>query len=132
MDAGENCEPLHVRIDRKLQGNLSTNSLNRSIFNVPSHLRQVNEAAYEPQAISIGPYHHGKDHLKTMEVFKLYYLKVILHSRNETSVKRYVMALDYMKEAARRSYSEPLDHIGGDEKFVEMMLLDGCFIVELV
>ncbi|GKV29564.1 hypothetical protein SLEP1_g38479 [Rubroshorea leprosula] len=30
----------------------------------------------------------------------------------------------------RKFYSEPLDHIGRKE-FVEMMLLDGCFIIEL-
>lgn len=54
-------EPLHLRIGRKLnQGYISTDSLSRSIFRVPNHLRKVNEAAYEPQAVSIGPYHHGK------------------------------------------------------------------------
>lgn len=56
---------------------------------------------------------------------------MLLERRNETSLERYVMELEKMEADARRFYSEPLHHICGDE-FVEMMLIDGCFIVELV
>ncbi|GKU96118.1 hypothetical protein SLEP1_g9387 [Rubroshorea leprosula] len=102
-----------------------------SIFKVPNQLRQTNEKAYEPHIISIGPYHRGKDHLKPMEEHKIHYLKVLLRQRNENSVARYVLALKAMEEAARKCYAEHLDHVD-EEAFVEMMLLDGCFIVELI
>ena len=37
---------------------------------MPHRLRQVNQAAYEPELISIGPYHRNKQHLRDMEEIK--------------------------------------------------------------
>ncbi|EEF48785.1 hypothetical protein RCOM_1575280 [Ricinus communis] len=48
------------------------------IYKVPEKLRKVNEAAYTPQFVSIGPLHHGEKCLKKMEVQKLRYLKCFL------------------------------------------------------
>ncbi|CAL2240903.1 unnamed protein product [Prunus armeniaca] len=45
----------------------------RCIYRVPNKLRKVNEAAYTPQLISIGPFHHGKPELKDMENHKRIY-----------------------------------------------------------
>ncbi|GLT40124.1 hypothetical protein SLA2020_142800 [Shorea laevis] len=124
--------PLHVQISRKLHGDVSTDWLNCSIFKVPNHLRQINKQAYEPQVIAIGPYHHGKNpQLEKMEVYKMFYLKMLLRRRRESGLERYVTALEGMEEKARKFYSEPINHSGG-ENFVEMMLLDGCFIIELI
>ena len=36
------------------------------IYRVPQKLRKVNEDAYAPMLISIGPFHQGKENLKKM------------------------------------------------------------------
>jgi hypothetical protein len=45
------------------------------IYRVPHDLRRLNEGAYTPQCISIGPFHHGDKRLKTMEKLKVRYFK---------------------------------------------------------
>ncbi|CAL2240902.1 unnamed protein product [Prunus armeniaca] len=50
----------------------------RCIYRVPNKLRKVNEAAYTPQLISIGPFHHGKPELKDMENHKKKYCENFL------------------------------------------------------
>ncbi|GKV45284.1 hypothetical protein SLEP1_g52389 [Rubroshorea leprosula] len=121
---------VQVRIDGWIQ-TLPANSFSwPKIFQVPHYLRKLNEEAYEPKIISIGPYHRQKDHLKAMETQKVRFLKDLLQRRNENSAQRYVEAMTDMMERARKCYSESL--VISDEEFLEMMVLDGCFTVELI
>ncbi|GKV06844.1 hypothetical protein SLEP1_g18671 [Rubroshorea leprosula] len=129
-DEHEATDRLATRIDEKLPS-FSTVSL-PMCFKVPNLLRQTNEKAYEPQIISIGPYHHGKDHLKGMEAHKMFYLNRLLQRRGETGVRKYVMALKDKEEKIRKCYAEPLIHNIDGDALVEMMLLDGCFIIEII
>ncbi|GKV10425.1 hypothetical protein SLEP1_g21789 [Rubroshorea leprosula] len=124
-------EALLDKINRKLQDPALINSSSRRIFMVPNPLREINEKAYDPLVISIGPYHYGKKHLKAMEVQKMKSLKSILDRGRENSVDKYVMALKEMEEEIRRFYSENLDHIDRQD-LVEMMLLDGFFIIDFI
>ncbi|EOY13881.1 Uncharacterized protein TCM_032580 [Theobroma cacao] len=96
---------------------------------VPHQLRQVNESAYEPQLISIGPYHHGKQHLIEMEVYKKRCLQRILERNDEQNDHRYRDAIDFVR--ARKWYSPSLPK-DIEAKFDAIMLVDGCFIVELL
>ncbi|XP_059631051.1 UPF0481 protein At3g47200-like [Cornus florida] len=102
----------------------------RCIFKVHEKLRKINPDAYEPAIVAIGPYHRGKTNLQGMEKIKLHYLKSLLVRRKETSAERYVIAMRALEEEARKCYAEPIGV--SSEEFVHMMLLDGCFIVELV
>ena len=45
------------------------------IYRVPKKLREVNNDAYTPKLISIGPLHHGESELHAMEMLKLRYLR---------------------------------------------------------
>jgi len=44
------------------------------IYKVPDPLRKLNKEAYTPQVISVGPFHHGGEKLRTMEKYKVRYL----------------------------------------------------------
>ncbi|KAJ9128818.1 hypothetical protein P3X46_034444 [Hevea brasiliensis] len=126
--ANEDCVTIDINeMLKKLESQVSSDSC---IFKVPDELRSVNEKAYEPQMIAIGPYHHGKPRLIAMEKHKRRFLKSFLQRTCENDVSRYVQLLRRWEESARKCYAEPL-HLSEDE-FVEMMLLDGCFIIEFL
>ncbi|KAM7465054.1 hypothetical protein LguiB_012616 [Lonicera macranthoides] len=126
MPQNQQEDPVFIRVRQKLNCQLSSSK--RCIFRVHNELRQVNEKAYEPNIIAIGPYHHGKIHLMAMEEHKLGYLSPL--GGNTEMLKKCVDALRKQEEDARRCYAESFN-LGKDE-WVEMMLLDGCFIIELV
>ncbi|KAF9688882.1 hypothetical protein SADUNF_Sadunf01G0034100 [Salix dunnii] len=122
-------DPLADKIQMSLQ-NLSTNQSPCSIFKVPGVLRSVNNRAYEPKILSIGPYHQGKDDFKMMEEHKKRYLKMFLQRRQGNSLTSYVEAMRGLEGVARPYYQQPVSL--GTDAFVEMLVLDGCFIVELI
>ncbi|XP_072995195.1 UPF0481 protein At3g47200-like [Typha latifolia] len=97
---------------------------------VPAYIREKNNNFYEPKSIAIGPYHHGQEHLKAMEKHKLRYLRDFLsRSTTKASLGDLLAKMSALEEAARRSYSESIELASNE--FVEMMLLDACFIIEL-
>ncbi|XP_051139218.1 UPF0481 protein At3g47200-like isoform X2 [Andrographis paniculata] len=57
------------------------------------------------------------------------YLKLLLERKNESSVHKYVTVMRSLQEQARRCYADPVDL--ESDSFVEMLLLDSFFIVEL-
>ncbi|KAG2726294.1 hypothetical protein I3760_01G106000 [Carya illinoinensis] len=118
---------LSTNIEEKL-ATLTRISKERCMYKVPKQLRDVNENAYTPTLLVIGPYHHGKVGQEFMEEHKLHYLKQMLQ-RTEGSVETYITALREMEERARKCYVECISQT--PDEFIEMMLLDGCFIIEL-
>ncbi|XP_077219125.1 uncharacterized protein LOC143853291 [Tasmannia lanceolata] len=101
-----------------------------SIYRVPKHIYETDEKAYEPKIISIGPYHHGKQCLQSMEDHKWRYLNAILSRNLDLSLENYIAAIKALESQARSCYSESIDHLESHE-LVQMMVVDGCFIVEL-
>ncbi|KAL7106060.1 hypothetical protein ACP275_07G087400 [Erythranthe tilingii] len=116
-----------------LNGKLNQLSMERSqctIYRVHKHLRNVNMKAYEPEVIAIGPYHRGKDNLQMMEDHKLCYLRLILERKDINNIETYVSAIEPLEEEARKCYAEPITL--NSPEFLEMLILDGCFIIDLV
>ncbi|CAA0815991.1 Plant protein of unknown function (DUF247 [Striga hermonthica] len=101
-----------------------------TIFRVDHDLRHGSENLYDPKVVSIGPFHHQKTRLQNMQQHKLTYLNHLLTRREESTVDRYVEAVRSMEEEARNSYSEPIEP--NRDKLVEILVLDGLFVVELV
>ncbi|CAB4317618.1 unnamed protein product [Prunus armeniaca] len=101
------------------------------IFRIPQSLLEINGKSYNPQILSIGPYHRGEPSLKMIEEHKWRYLGSLL-SRTEAkglTLNDYFKALEPQQAEARECYSESIN-LSTDE-FIEMMVLDGCFIIEL-
>ncbi|XP_047336675.1 UPF0481 protein At3g47200-like [Impatiens glandulifera] len=123
-------DSLTIAMDKKLT-QLSNNYRHEPfIHRVHDRLRRQNERAYEPELLSIGPYNRGKPALQVMEKHKHRYLQLLLQRRGESSVDRYVTTIRALEERARGCYEEDIDLYANDS-FVEMLVLDGCFIVEL-
>ncbi|GAY34608.1 hypothetical protein CUMW_284600, partial [Citrus unshiu] len=108
-----------------------------TIPKVPEHLRSVNVKSYEPEMIAIGPFTYelrSRDHLKGMEEYKKRFLKKLLERqllerRGEQLARTLVSDMRKLEGEARKCYSEKVSLTS--HQFVEMMLLDACFIVEL-
>ncbi|KAJ0027288.1 hypothetical protein Pint_36238 [Pistacia integerrima] len=116
-------------IDTKL-ADLKSTSSSRRISKVPEHLRKDNQSAYEPYMLAIGPYHRDKPQVKEMEERKKEYLKELLKPREKEALNSYVTAMRKLERQARSCYDGCSDI--GKKEFVEMMVLDGCFIIELL
>ncbi|KAL0735302.1 hypothetical protein Bca4012_011512 [Brassica carinata] len=107
------------------------------IFRIPHTLFQANETAYKPKIVSIGPYHHcdnevDKDHLQMIQEHKQRYLAFFLSKTNKKDVHMTHLreVVSVMEERIRDSYSEDLKF--DREKLIDMMVLDGCFILTLL
>ncbi|OMO81840.1 hypothetical protein COLO4_23417 [Corchorus olitorius] len=101
------------------------------IFRVPQSLVEINGKCYQPRIVSIGPFHRGQANLKMIEEHKWRYLGSLL-SRIQTKglgLEDLVKAIHPLETKARDCYSEAID-LNTDE-FIEMMVVDGCFILEL-
>ncbi|KAJ9702533.1 hypothetical protein PVL29_004326 [Vitis rotundifolia] len=99
------------------------------IYRVPQKLRKVNMEAYTPRVVSIGPLHHGEEHLVAMEEHKLRYLQNFL-SKSRKTLEECVEIISREEKSARDCYTESINM--SSKEFVEMILLDGCFIVEVI
>jgi hypothetical protein len=110
---------------------METVSTSVCISRVPDELRKGNAKTYIPDKVSIGPFHQGNADLKAMEDHKWRYLYAVLNrnSNFEASLEGCVKVLREMEHRARRCYSETINLPTDD--FVQMMLVDGCFIIEL-
>ncbi|XP_057775562.1 UPF0481 protein At3g47200-like [Salvia miltiorrhiza] len=102
-----------------------------TIYRVHKHLRNVNPNAYEPEVIAIGPYHRNTDHLKMMEDYKLRYLQQLIIRKPSNNVESYAACVGRLEAEARKCYADEPTSLSPSE-FIQMLVLDGCFIVELL
>ncbi|KAG6512622.1 UPF0481 protein At3g47200-like [Zingiber officinale] len=98
-----------------------------TIYRVPDIMKKVDPQAYEPSLVSLGPYHHDKPHLQAMNQLKWKYLKAVLHLNCDMVLKDYLDLIKGLETQARGAYSEEVNM--SSNSFVEMMLLDGCFVM---
>jgi len=110
------------------------------IYRVPNELRKLNDSAYTPRVIAIGPLHREDPHLQTpMQLVKMSYANNLLcrvsevmegqesaEQKNLTVLRECMEAIKASLDDAKKCYPEEvtLD--------VEMMLVDGCFILEFL
>ncbi|KAG2704277.1 hypothetical protein I3760_06G177400 [Carya illinoinensis] len=97
------------------------------IFRVPNHLRRLNEQAFTPEVISIGPFHHGNEKLETMEKFKVQYFKRFMQ-RTGLKVDNLVSSVKDWEGRVRRCYAETIKH--SSKNLAKVILVDASFIIE--
>jgi len=96
------------------------------IYKVPERLRELNEKAYTPRVVSIGPIHHGKEKLKAMEGHKRMYLQEFL-AQSEVSVEGFIEFIEENETRLRNCYAETIEFCS--EYFIKMILMDAAFVI---
>ncbi|XVF77812.1 hypothetical protein PTKIN_Ptkin14bG0076600 [Pterospermum kingtungense] len=103
-----------------------------TVCSFPDFLVGIDDRIQSPQLASFGPCHRGKPHLLPFEDHKFDFLYRFV-SRTESlgrDSRFYVQKLMELRESTKRCYSEKIV-LSSDDELVNMMLLDGCFMVEL-
>lgn len=93
------------------------------IYKVPERLRELNDKAYTPCVVSIGPIHHGNEKLKAMEDHKRMYLKEFI-ARTKVSVKGFIELIKVKETRLRNCYAETNGF--SSEYFIKMILMDAA------
>ncbi|KAK6921071.1 Protein of unknown function DUF247, plant [Dillenia turbinata] len=117
-----------IDIQKKLSKDLPYQA-GHSIFKVPRSLRKLQPDVFTPQVVSIGPYHRQNVELQDMKYHKRRILQHVF-DRTGHQPKFFVLAIFQLKEELRQQYEVP-NKFPDDQKFLEMMLLDACFVLEL-
>ncbi|XP_020592945.1 UPF0481 protein At3g47200-like [Phalaenopsis equestris] len=105
-----------------------------SIYLVPSCIKDLNPKAYRPQIVSFGPYHHADPELASMEEHKH---RALLHllRRAKKPLEDFVAGIEEIVGRLQSSYQgleERWKGGGGDEEFLRLMVVDGCFMLEIL
>ncbi|KAK6286590.1 hypothetical protein POUND7_012769 [Theobroma cacao] len=105
--------------------------MKRSIYRIPACITDLNKKAYMPQVVSLGPYHHGEVHLIPMEEHKQ---RALLHflRRSRKPLEMFVHSLAEEVEKLKESYDLLDPKWQDDDKFLQLMILDGCFMLEIL
>ncbi|XP_023004891.1 uncharacterized protein LOC111498069 [Cucurbita maxima] len=113
---------------------LDSPAIKHSIYKLPFFMRRTHSEAFnqafDPQVVSFGPYHHGKQHLSPMEREKA---KVFDSLKTgglpvEAIVSCVSTILYDLLESYDRLEEEWTQHPG---KFLKLMIVDGCFMLQL-
>ncbi|RXH89272.1 hypothetical protein DVH24_031629 [Malus domestica] len=102
-----------------------------SIFRVPDQIRRKKVQAYEPDVISIGPFHRGQGgrRFRLMENVKRWYLqRLLLHA--SMTLPDLIEGVVDLDKRVRDCYAEPLDL--NKKEFVEMMEMPPSSLTNLV
>ncbi|KAK9108654.1 hypothetical protein Syun_024665 [Stephania yunnanensis] len=114
----------------------------QSIYGIYWFNKHDNKEAYEPLIVSIGPYHHGRSHLASMEVHKRRAVRHFI-KRSNKSIEFYLKEMRSVEKEVREAY-EHLDEkkwgqynsssssSSSNQLFLQMIITDGCFILEFM
>ncbi|XP_052211071.1 UPF0481 protein At3g47200-like [Diospyros lotus] len=104
----------------------------KSIYKVHPFISNINKTAYQPRVVSFGPYHHGEPQLAWMEAHKKRVLNRYIHQLGVPQ-KEIFRLVEKMAQELKESY-DSLDFKWQDntKSFVQLMMLDGCFMLELL
>ncbi|KAL5794956.1 hypothetical protein ACOSP7_003550 [Xanthoceras sorbifolium] len=96
------------------------------IYRVPQHLRKINEEAYTPRIISIGPLHYGRKELMGMENQKRRYWSKFVGRLNAQQLEEFETYIRNEEQHIRDHYS-----VSSNLWNIEMIRYDVVFVIEL-
>ncbi|CAA6675717.1 unnamed protein product [Spirodela intermedia] len=99
------------------------------IHRMRTHVRDEDPGACRPKVVSIGPFHHGDASLRKMETLKRKFTYNLFMRSRCNCIDGMIDSIRRHEEEARAWYSEELEL--DSNEFVEMMIFDGCFLIEL-
>ncbi|KAG2620798.1 uncharacterized protein LOC120666187 [Panicum virgatum] len=109
------------------------------IYHVPACIKDLNPKAYRPQVVSLGPFHHGEAQLRPMDAHKrralVHFLRRARRPLAEFAavVAGGAAAEEYERlEGAYEGLGGEWRAAAGEERFVELMVTDGCFLLEVI
>lgn len=105
-----------------------------SIYRVPEWLNSMTKReAYQPQVVSLGPFHHGERNLKPMEEHKH---RLMLHmvKRSGKPLAQFIAAIKKVAERLQEAYDGLDEKWCGEntDRFVDVMVTDGAFLLEMM
>ncbi|KAH7676430.1 hypothetical protein IHE45_07G015100 [Dioscorea alata] len=89
-----------------------------------------NGASYDPKIICIGPYHRNKDPPLPTEDVKWQFLFSLINRHKDNTLDKLLKVVQSHQFQALKLYSEEVKLT--PDAFVEMLVLDGCFILEFL
>ena len=103
-----------------------------SIYRVPEYIKNIttNPDSYRPQVVSLGPFHHGEPALLPMEKHKDRAVANFVH-RSGKPRQQFLDAVEEIKEQLQDAYENLDIKWRKGTRFVELMLNDGCFLLEM-
>ncbi|KAG2573222.1 UPF0481 protein At3g47200-like isoform X2 [Panicum virgatum] len=105
------------------------------IYQVPTRIRDHSRGSYTPQLVSLGPFHHGEDHLLPMEEHKRRVLLHCLRRRGAKPLADFIEAMNGAADELESMYCDlPVEWSGEQNRgrFVETMIIDGYFMLEVI
>ncbi|EFH53989.1 predicted protein [Arabidopsis lyrata subsp. lyrata] len=125
---GEWVISIRDKMEQALREDATTSWDKLCIYRVPQYLQENNKKSYFPQTVSLGPFHHGNKHLLPMDRHKWRAVNMVM-ARTKHDIEMYIDAMKELEDRARACYEGPIDL--SSNKFCEMLVLDGCFVLEL-
>jgi hypothetical protein len=104
-----------------------------SIYRVPAHMKNGERTSpYEPQLVSLGPFHRDNPDLPPMDEHKQRALVHLLR-RTGRPVRDLVAAMEAVAEKLEDAYMDLDDGWRRDrDGFLRVMVMDGCFLLEVM
>ncbi|KAF7831389.1 UPF0481 protein [Senna tora] len=102
------------------------------IYKVPHQIRKINEEAYTPKVVSIGPLHCRNPKLQNMERIKQFAFKTFIDVAKDKANTRMEDLIKFVRSAepkVRAFYSENI--VLRESQLVKLILVDASFIIML-
>ncbi|XP_059462742.1 UPF0481 protein At3g47200-like [Corylus avellana] len=103
----------------------------RCIYRPPERFKNINGKWLEPQVVAIGPYHRLNPKLQMMEGVKWRSLGYFVRNKEGDYLGKCLKQIRPLEGQLRACYSSSETINLSTDEFLQMMVVDGCFILDL-